>query len=148
MVNNPLIRSYFLGGVGIGGIPLDCHSILWHWTMNFGVSPFASTHTKTLRLGDGKKNTMWNSMNCCNSWLLKVHYNSWYDFYSYQEGWQIWIPSAVGIGLTVWDPYFPGRRIQWWLQGQVMRTDSTNGFQGEKSTVDFFRNPAVVNWDV
>ena len=25
MVNNPLIRPYFLGGSGIGGVPLDSH---------------------------------------------------------------------------------------------------------------------------
>ena len=25
VVNNPLIRSYFLGGGGVGGVPLDCH---------------------------------------------------------------------------------------------------------------------------
>ena len=25
MVNNPLIRPYFLGGVGIWGVPLDSH---------------------------------------------------------------------------------------------------------------------------
>ena len=25
MVNNPLIRPYFLGGGGIGGVPLDSH---------------------------------------------------------------------------------------------------------------------------
>ncbi len=25
MVNSPLIGPYFLGGGGIGGVPLDCH---------------------------------------------------------------------------------------------------------------------------
>ena len=25
MVNSPLIRPYFLGGGGLGGVPLDCH---------------------------------------------------------------------------------------------------------------------------
>ena len=25
VVNNPLIRPYFLGGVALGGVPLDCH---------------------------------------------------------------------------------------------------------------------------
>ena len=25
MVNNPLIRPYFLGGLGLGGVPLDSH---------------------------------------------------------------------------------------------------------------------------
>ncbi len=25
VVNNPLIRPYFLGGGGIGGVPLDSH---------------------------------------------------------------------------------------------------------------------------
>ena len=28
MVNSPLIRPYFLGGGGIGGVPLDSHDIL------------------------------------------------------------------------------------------------------------------------
>ena len=27
VVNNPLIRPYFLGGGGIGGVPLDSHDI-------------------------------------------------------------------------------------------------------------------------
>ena len=27
MVNKPLIRPYFLGGVGIGGVPLDSHDL-------------------------------------------------------------------------------------------------------------------------
>ena len=27
MVNSPLIRPYFLGGDGIGGVPLDSHDI-------------------------------------------------------------------------------------------------------------------------
>ena len=27
MVNNPLIRPYFLGGGGIGGVPLDSHDL-------------------------------------------------------------------------------------------------------------------------
>ena len=29
MVNSPLIRPYFLGGVGIGGVPLDSHEFYW-----------------------------------------------------------------------------------------------------------------------
>ncbi len=28
MANNPLIRPYFLGGGGIGGVPLDSHEHL------------------------------------------------------------------------------------------------------------------------
>ena len=31
MVNNPLIRPYFLGGGGIGVAPLDSHDFLWIW---------------------------------------------------------------------------------------------------------------------
>ena len=27
MVNSPLIRPYFLGGGGIGGVPLDSHDL-------------------------------------------------------------------------------------------------------------------------
>ena len=29
VVNNPLISPYFLGGGGIGGVPLDCHDCDW-----------------------------------------------------------------------------------------------------------------------
>ncbi len=29
MVNSPLIRPYFLGGGGIGGVPLDSHENCW-----------------------------------------------------------------------------------------------------------------------
>ncbi len=30
VVNNPLIRPYFLGGGGIGGVPLDSHDTIWY----------------------------------------------------------------------------------------------------------------------
>ena len=31
MVNSPLIRPYFLGGGGIGGVPLDSHEDRDHY---------------------------------------------------------------------------------------------------------------------
>ena len=30
MVNSPLIRPYFLGGVALGGVPLDSHDDVFH----------------------------------------------------------------------------------------------------------------------
>ena len=40
MVNNPLVRPYFLGGGGIGGVPLDSHDVLEvssFWIFHFNV---------------------------------------------------------------------------------------------------------------
>ena len=36
MVNSPLIRPYFLGGGGIGGVPLDSHEKPRFWDLHIG----------------------------------------------------------------------------------------------------------------
>ena len=36
MVNSPLIRPYFLGGGGIGGVPLGSHDISLHLVDFYG----------------------------------------------------------------------------------------------------------------
>ena len=46
----------------------------------------------------------------------KVHYNSWYDFYSYQEHQELPANRVVEAAFAA-TPLSPGRRFQRWLQG-------------------------------
>ena len=67
MVNDPLVRPYFLGGLALGGVPLDSH----YKTITFGV--FFSSLVAGYLLHKEKNANIWDASLQTKHWQVKLH---------------------------------------------------------------------------